>query len=879
MTPFKYVILVNILCEINISVMAEMEPSDIMVAATSVISNDMVIIAEDVCRDLLIYLDEESVENVDVWLHKCKENFSNEAVLPLNPPHIQLCRLEDVVPFRLSPTEDPWRLVILVPNNENVTDITNYSLKEKDESYGSMVTVPGGSYTVWTTTLNSQGEHSPWLRGPEVLPWKSTNEYSISKELQFEDSSRSTVRAKFQWDRNDASTACYNVIFSCENREIIDKTVWPNVKNERGSWVVRNLPVKVQCEFRLSDWRGINIIGYKTDCQEATCSDKSAEQIKANDETNSQIVTLMTTGEENARIGAALAIVQENERTDTIIATEQESVHTGTAIATGQENAQTASGQENFHHSAIEAYRIVTATATIAREVNILDIEPQNVTLMATESGNGWDVTVGWVPPKIIPDRYNVTLVGRHVRKSVKVPGNVKEAIIRNIEDEGFYYVIIDVIGKNSSRTSRNAVFPERSNLTGLITSVAVLSAIIFLVGCVMFLRKRRADKQKRSHFLDLDEKPSKDTLETFDVESSRTEEYWEVGSRRLLLHEVVGEGAFGVVRRGTLAGEEVAVKMLKDFPTQDEIRSFHAEIDLMRLMKTVGRHAHVLNLVECSAGRRPLILTEYCSGGDLLSYLRCIWDVMVSKRKAKYYNNNIESCEYRNDLFKCKFERQHSKLVINKLYDLQGICDTELTSRDLLSFCRQIAMGMDFLASNKVVHRDLAARNILVARDRTLKIADFGLSRDVYEENQYKQKGNGKIPVKWMALESLERKIYTTKSDIWSFGVVVWEIVTVGGSPYPDVPPARLLRFLREGYRMQRPNNCSRELYELMLSCWHVQPSARPSFSALHRRLDELLNCACASDYLSLEMIEDRPVTLRNRYVRMINVTISERN
>lgn len=139
----------------------------------------------------------------------------------------------------------------------------------------------------------------------------------------------------------------------------------------------------------------------------------------------------------------------------------------------------------------------------------------------------------------------------------------------------------------------------------------------------------------------------------------------------------------------------------------------------------------------------------------------------MVSKRNAKYYNNNIYTSDYRNDLFKCKIQTENSKLVVNKLYELQDICDRELTSLDLLSFCRQIAMGMEFLAANRVVHRDLAARNILVTGDRTLKIADFGLSRDVYEENQYKQKGNGKMPVKWMALESLTRRIYTTQSDV----------------------------------------------------------------------------------------------------------------
>lgn len=141
----------------------------------------------------------------------------------------------------------------------------------------------------------------------------------------------------------------------------------------------------------------------------------------------------------------------------------------------------------------------------------------------------------------------------------------------------------------------------------------------------------------------------------------------------------------------------------------------------------------------------------------------------MVSKRNAKYYinNNNIEiGAEYRNDLFTNKVQND-TKFVNNKLYDLHGVCDAELTPVDLLSFCRQIAMGMEFLSSNRVVHRDLAARNVLVTSDRTLKIADFGLSRDVYQENQYKQKGSGKLPVKWMALESLMDRIYTSQSDV----------------------------------------------------------------------------------------------------------------
>ncbi|XP_050352410.1 tyrosine-protein kinase receptor torso-like isoform X2 [Nymphalis io] len=346
-------------------------------------------------------------------------------------------------------------------------------------------------------------------------------------------------------------------------------------------------------------------------------------------------------------------------------------------------------------------------------------------------------------------------------------------------------------------------------------------------------------------------------------------EDLWEVRPERLLLHEVIGEGAFGVVRRGTFApsNKDVAVKMLKGFPSVDEIRSFRAE---MELMKSVGAHPHVVSLLGCCSGRRPLIVAEYCSRGDLLSYLRCSWEMMISRRNLKYYNNSKEGINNRNYFFKNK--STDAKFVSNRLYDLEGACDSELTYRDLLSFSRQIAMGMEFLASNRVVHRDLAARNVLVTADRTLKIADFGLSRDVYQENQYKQEGNGKMPVKWMALESLTHRIYTTQSDVWSFGVVLWEVVTVGGAPYAGVGAARLPRLLAAGYRMPRPPHCSPDLYNLMLSCWKERPRSRPTFTELHEKLDEMLY-ACADHYLSLMLPVDLAEThvRPHRYIRML--------
>ncbi|KAL4703090.1 hypothetical protein ACJJTC_018127, partial [Scirpophaga incertulas] len=416
-----------------------------------------------------------------------------------------------------------------------------------------------------------------------------------------------------------------------------------------------------------------------------------------------------------------------------------------------------------------------------------------NLTLNAEVGDEGWVVTASWARPRIAPLRYNVTLFTEQQELSLVVTGNETSATFLSVEDSGPWYDVAVGAVRDSwtAYTSARALFPERVTGAGGANAAAwavALVALLALAGALLLWRRRLRSRAALLYFPDSEDKLPKDSMCRLEVtwgskgqsgEDAKPADHFELVSERLRLHEVVGEGAFGVVRRATLApdGREVAVKMLKDFPTVEEVRSFLAE---MELMKIVGVNQHIVSLVGCGGGRRPFIVVEYCSRGDLLTFLRHSWAAKVSKRNVKYYNNNVEGSDYRNDLFKCKPKAENTKLVVNKMYDLQGDC-AELTIKDLLSFCRQIAMGMEFLASKKVVHRDLAARNVLVAGDRTLKIADFGLSRDVYEENQYKQKGNGKMPMKWMALESLTRRIYTTKSDVWSFGIVMWEVWSLG--------------------------------------------------------------------------------------------------
>uniref|UniRef100_A0A8C7PZB8 Fibroblast growth factor receptor n=1 Tax=Oncorhynchus mykiss TaxID=8022 RepID=A0A8C7PZB8_ONCMY len=285
-----------------------------------------------------------------------------------------------------------------------------------------------------------------------------------------------------------------------------------------------------------------------------------------------------------------------------------------------------------------------------------------------------------------------------------------------------------------------------------------------------------------------------------------------------------LGEGCFGQVVMAEALGIDkdkpkeavtVAVKMLKDDATEKDLSDLVSE---MEMMKMIGKHKNIINLLGACTQDGPLyVIVEYASKGNLREYLRA---------------RRPPGMEYSYDITRCS--------------------DEQLTFKDLVSCTYQVARGMEYLASQKCIHRDLAARNVLVTESNFMKIADFGLARDVHNIDYYKKTTNGRLPVKWMAPEALFDRVYTHQSDVWSFGVLMWEIFTLGGSPYPGIPVEELFKLLKEGHRMDKPGNCTNELYMMMKDCWHAISSHRPTFKQLVEDLDRILTLA-TNEYLDL--------------------------
>ncbi|XP_032066849.1 macrophage colony-stimulating factor 1 receptor [Thamnophis elegans] len=404
-----------------------------------------------------------------------------------------------------------------------------------------------------------------------------------------------------------------------------------------------------------------------------------------------------------------------------------------------------------------------------------------------------------------------------------------------------------------------------------------------FLLLCIIILAYKYKQKPKYQIHWKIIEASEGNNYIFIDPTQLPYNEKWEFPRNNLQFGKVLGAGAFGKVIEATAFGLgkedsvlKVAVKMLKSTAHTDEQEALMSEL---KIMSHLGHHENIVNLLgACTHGGPVLVITEYCPFGDLLNFLRekaehliiegltleCTLDNLIADYKNIYLGKkyvqrsdsgfgcqSVDSyLEMKSVIASVPMPPQGTKLVSSE--GKEGLCSFDLF--DLLQFSNQVAQGMTFLASKNCIHRDLAARNVLVADGLVAKICDFGLARDIVNDSNYVVKGNARLPVKWMAPESIFECVYTVQSDVWSYGILLWEIFSLGRSPYPGVKVNnKFYSLVKQGYHMGKPDFAPDDMYNIMTACWKLEPTQRPTFSQICTLIQKQLDAIKEQDYKNL--------------------------
>lgn len=462
---------------------------------------------------------------------------------------------------------------------------------------------------------------------------------------------------------------------------------------------------------------------------------------------------------------------------------------------------------------------------------------------------------------------------------------------------------MVDAEGCEINALPLTVVMPHSTSFEIHYTFVVVvaLGVMAVTVFCVFFTKRKRNPRRITKNWrtghetpnshqhlgqMQMEENRLYTDMEIIEARAKGEADLLEVPQSCLRIGREIGKGAFGRVFIASASKlpncdgpKVVAVKQLKKCPKR--MPEFEEFLDEITMMKQVGRHPNIVTLLGCCTLKEPLtMIMEYIGCGDLLEYLRKIRAKHLARvARLEAETNMVEtetvslpranSDNSGSTVFKSMLkymdvlhtsssnsdksyisqpdtvlrpsvtETMYTTLSSSKEHDdlvkSQASIEYVLDHKELHNFARQIACGMKHLEFKNITHRDLAARNILIDERKTLKISDFGLSRS----GIYVNTRNKKVPLRWLSLEAMRDNLYSSKSDVWAFGIVLWEIGTLGGYPYPTVSNHELLTYLNNGNRLEQPENCSVEVYELMLNCWKTEPDDRPSFADIFKSLE----------------------------------------
>ncbi|KAL4001027.1 serine/threonine-protein kinase/endoribonuclease IRE1 [Sarotherodon galilaeus] len=421
---------------------------------------------------------------------------------------------------------------------------------------------------------------------------------------------------------------------------------------------------------------------------------------------------------------------------------------------------------------------------------------------------------------------------------------------------------------------------PEDNSFLLKVCVVLLLALIVAIMALTYFIKKKQKPQYQPQLQMIQMTGPSDNDYIYINFKDFEYDRKWEFPRENLELGKELGSGAFGMVVQATAYGikkpgvsQKVAVKMLKEKHQTMEKEALMSEL---KMLTHIGHHANIVNLLGACTDSGPVYLIfQYCCHGDLLNYLKSnceryhksVTDAFDKDRfRSLYHNLQLRKCPSALEapvdnyvpMYTATTGGQEDIALLTINSDNMDSCEdpesfetpdeqTEdletLTFDDLLSFAFQVARGMEFLSSKNCIHRDLAARNVLVTNGRQVKIGDFGLARDIDNDSNYVVRGNVRLPVKWMAPESIFQGMYTMKSDVWAYGILLWEIFSLGVTPYPGIKVDHMFySMIERGFKMECPYYANETVYGMMRKCWALDPANRPSFSKLVSFLCDLL-------------------------------------